>query len=269
MCLKFIDAIAEAWQKVGGPWQPLSPHLEKNFTMLRDGWRRARLELASLEHELQQQAETEAEWKKEFLNQVNLRQYLKYVNSATKALELATAGLAQRSPLADKVVDLCGPQHIPAKKTTAKRVRFNESTKSTTGRNQAMFHRTSDIYSPGAYAAAPSSELEDRSWMTNSWVSTCQLKTLLTSDLKAFNAFQHLSLVPDIFPPDCSSACMLDDRVQSEMKELLKLKYEEMPKRKRRGYRTNAKKADGLVVLVGETGSIADVLFAHLELDRE
>lgn len=169
-CLKLIDAITQSWVRQGAPRLSRPVKKSAKYRQLRDGWRRARLELARLTSFLDEQSDLEADWDRNFEN-TNVQES---TNSATKALKHAVESVQYPAKVVSRDTKVTSQKDVTK---PSKTVRFASDTTNGTHRNKRFFLRNSLEYLEGNHACRAGYEWMDSSLMRNYLFTLAQMKT--------------------------------------------------------------------------------------------
>ncbi|KAF2244161.1 hypothetical protein BU26DRAFT_580099 [Trematosphaeria pertusa] len=176
ICLEFLKAIAQAWDRLDERYYSLMTTNEEmkqdwDWKMdVRSGWHMARVELIEVVEHYEEMAVREAEW-----NATHEDASLDKIYSASKAIELAKEDSQYRARMMsreefDKLY-ICKESRELNDKKPKKKVSFAPDTElDRVSRNLVYCWRTSGEYKPGRYACPSPEGWENTSFYHNGWL---------------------------------------------------------------------------------------------------
>jgi hypothetical protein len=269
MCLKFLDALAQVFQKSGGPWQ--QAHVRNEYFLVRQCWHLARYQLVELVEILECSQKYEEAWERQQPDDVGC---MWTTNSSSKAIRIAEmqtrypAVLTASNPRAlvkQGLSSFDAARANVAKARVKKHVTFTPDTMTWPARGNAHFCRNPtkrQIYEAGRHAAPLGLEWVDTSRMSSPIADLLNLKVYAThvqaefdvlvadSTLRPPSRYQGiLTLHPGIKSISTFANRFLQgsETAREEMMELIGM-------------------ADALVVLIGEEDVALDM---HLSVSDD
>lgn len=188
-CVAFLNAIAEAWEKSGGPFRDdyESKSATFGYVNLRLAWRAARLELCKLVAKLEKQAIIENRMDSYAPPAEKPDDPLPTIYGAQAAL--ARYRLTYKYPVVDFPLQSKDEWYIPDSSPKQKKeVRFDEELVDGSTRKSGYFNRKHPKYVRGPHAAPPDSEFENTTCTNDMDILLSQSKIFFTEDL-GFHAY--------------------------------------------------------------------------------
>ncbi|KAI4639896.1 uncharacterized protein J4E78_010798 [Alternaria triticimaculans] len=269
MCLEFLDAIAQVFQKCGGPWQ--QARVRNEFALVRQCWHLARYHLVELVELLECSEKYEEAWEKQHSSDVGC---IWTTNSSAKAIRIAQMRMKYPAVLTEAIPRPAVKRKLSsfdvarakvAKARVKKHVTFTPDTITWPTRSNACFNRNPEqrqSYQPGRHAAPLGLEWIDTSRMSSSIADLLNLKVYATyvqaefdalvddSSLRPPSRYQGiLSLHPGIQAISAFANQFLQgaETAREEMLEMISV-------------------ADALIVLIGEEDVVVDM---HLSVSDD
>ena len=258
MCLEFLDALAQVFQKCGGPWQ--QARVRNEFVLVRQCWHLARYQLVELVELLECSEKYEEAWEKQHPGDVGCMWTRNSSSKAIRNAQMRTRYPAiltdadPRSAVKRKLSSLDEARAKVAKARVKKHVTFTPDTITWPTRfNRNPAHRQS--YQPGRHAAPLGLEWIDTSRISSSIADLLNLKVHATciqaefdalvddSSLRPPSRYQGiLSLHPGIQAISAFANQFLQgaETAREEMLEMISV-------------------ADALIVLIGEDDVVLDL----------
>lgn len=262
MCLIFLDALAQIFQKSGGPWQ--QARICNEYVLVRQCWHMARYQLVKLVEILECSQKYEEAWEKQHPSDVGC---MWTTNSSSKGIRIAQMRTKYPAVPTDAIPRPAVKQNTSsfdrarakvAKSRVKKHVTFTPDTITWPTRSNAYFCRNPtqrQSYRPGKHAAPLGLEWIDTSRISSSISDLLNLKVFATylqaefdalvadSSLRPPSPYQGiLTLHPCIRPISAFANQFLQgtETAREEMLELISV-------------------ADALIVLIGEGDVVFDM----------
>jgi hypothetical protein len=268
--LDFMRAIAQAWQKAGGPGlRPGTKIMKRSYKTLRDSWHRARLQFLELLDMLGILAVYEADWEVKHPLSATTAQKTNCASAAMKLAEMETMYPARVSPITSRAAK--SKASGERKVTFGEEVTFQDDsglkktpTNFKRGRPQNRYCRPSVSYVPGTHACSANSEYIDTSQQISLPIDVSNLKIYVTDDE---DAFDEVRVFPQTLVGEQQGIVGLhqlstqifgfidDNLVQDE--------------RAKEDLEDSVETADRIIVLVNENGVLLDPFLLDLSEDDE